>query len=78
LLLAECDQLGMVDWQWQAADGSLGKARNGGDRIGPNPTDRGKRGSKKACWSTGQGGPSAIVVAKAIIKFSAAVNTCGC
>ena len=27
LLLAECDQLGLVDWQWQAADGSMGKAR---------------------------------------------------
>jgi transposase len=51
LLLAECDELGLVDWQWQAADGSMGKGRNGGDQIGPNPTDRAKRGSKKACWS---------------------------
>jgi putative transposase len=51
LLLAECDELGLVDWQWQAADGAMGKARNGGDQIGPNPTDRGKQGSKKACWS---------------------------
>src|SRR6185436_8396505 len=47
LLLAECDQLGLVDWQWQAADGSVGKARNGGDQIGPNPADRAKQWSKK-------------------------------
>jgi transposase len=51
LLLAECDVLGLVDWRWQAADGALGKARSGGDQIGPNPTDRGKQGSKKVCWS---------------------------
>jgi putative transposase len=54
LLLAECDELGLVEWEWQAADGSMGKARNGGDQIGPNPTDRGKQGSKKASWSTGK------------------------
>jgi putative transposase len=51
LLLAECDELGLVDWEWQAADGAMGKARSGGDRIGPNPTDRAKPGSNKACWS---------------------------
>src|SRR5262245_65594723 len=38
LLPAECDQLGMVDWQWQAADGSMGKARNGADQIGLKET----------------------------------------
>ncbi len=27
ILLTECDELGGVDWQWQAADGCLGKAR---------------------------------------------------
>ncbi len=27
LLLLECEELGGVDWQWQAADGCLGKAR---------------------------------------------------
>jgi hypothetical protein len=54
--VAECDQLGLVDWQWRAADGSMGKARNGGDQIGPNPADRAKQGSKKACLSTGKAG----------------------
>src|SRR5690349_6460489 len=27
LLLLRCEELGGVDWQWQAADGCLGKAR---------------------------------------------------
>jgi putative transposase len=30
LLLAECEELGGVDWRWQAADGVMGKARHGG------------------------------------------------
>jgi putative transposase len=36
-LAAECDQLGAVDWQWQAADGRLGKARFGGKKGGQKP-----------------------------------------
>src|SRR5262249_18417526 len=38
LLAAECDELARVNWEWQAADGWLGKARSGGDEIDPNPT----------------------------------------
>ena len=30
LLVAECDELGGVDFDWQAADCSMGKARSGG------------------------------------------------
>jgi len=30
LLVGECEELGGVDWQWQAADGTMGKARFGG------------------------------------------------
>ena len=29
-LTRACDELGGVDWQWQSADGALGKARFGG------------------------------------------------
>ena len=29
-LLEECDELGGVSWEWQAADGAMGKARFGG------------------------------------------------
>lgn len=30
VLIERCDELGGVEWKWQAADGSLGKARFGG------------------------------------------------
>ena len=44
VLVQACEELGGVDWQWQAADTALGKARMGGDLIGRHPTDRGKKG----------------------------------
>jgi len=42
-LVEECDALNGVQWRWQAADGAMGKARHGGDGVGKNPTDRGKK-----------------------------------
>ena len=29
-LIEHCEELGGVDWEWQAADGAMGKARLGG------------------------------------------------
>ena len=29
-LVEECEGLGGVEWEWQAADGAMGKARFGG------------------------------------------------
>jgi putative transposase len=29
----ECEELGGVDWEWQAADGAMGKARFGGTSL---------------------------------------------
>jgi len=43
-LVTGCIELGDINWEWQSADGAMGKARFGGDCIGSNPTDRGKRG----------------------------------
>jgi transposase len=37
VLVAECDELGGVQWQWQAADAMLGKARFGGEKDGQEP-----------------------------------------
>jgi putative transposase len=34
MLLKQCDELGGVDWQWQAADAAMGKARFGGTWLG--------------------------------------------
>jgi transposase len=36
VLLEQCAELGGVDWQWQAADGAMGKARLGGSHR-PQP-----------------------------------------
>ena len=44
ILVQACEALGGVDWQWQAADAAMGKARMGGNLRGRNPTDRGKKG----------------------------------
>jgi putative transposase len=65
VLLEECDEFGAVDWRWQAADGRLGKARFGGDKVGKNPTDRGKNGTKQSVLVEGDGGPLAVVIAGA-------------
>ena len=37
-LVRECDALGAVAWEWQAADGVMGKSRLRWQR--PDPTDR--------------------------------------
>jgi putative transposase len=37
VLVAGCDELGGVDWQWQSADACLGKARSGGEKDGQEP-----------------------------------------
>jgi transposase len=52
----------------QAADGCLGKARLGGDKIGPNPTDRAKNGTKKSVLTDGAGGPLSLVIAAANVN----------
>jgi putative transposase len=36
-LATACDELGAVHWQWQSADGRLGKARFGGQKGGEKP-----------------------------------------
>jgi putative transposase len=37
VLVENCEELGGVDWQWQSADGSMGKARFGGMMSGRIP-----------------------------------------
>lgn len=62
VMVQECDELGAVDWRWQSADGSMGKARFGGDKVGKNPTDRGKKGVKRSVIVEGDGGPLGVVL----------------
>lgn len=61
-LVRECDELGAVGWQWQAADGVMGKSRFGGDKRGPNPTDRAKPGTKKSVIVEQSGGPLGVAI----------------
>ncbi|OWK36474.1 IS5 family transposase [Fimbriiglobus ruber] len=61
-LVQTCDDLGQVHWDWQSADGCMGKARHGGDHIGKNPTDRGKNGTKRSIVVDEQGGPLGVVI----------------
>lgn len=51
-----------VHWDWQSADGAMGKARFGGEKVGKNPTDRAKAGTKKSVLVDEQGGPLAAVI----------------
>jgi len=41
--LAEYDGMHGIAWQWQSADGAMGKAPLATECVGPNPTDRGKK-----------------------------------
>jgi putative transposase len=37
LLVEQCAELGAVYWDWQSADGAMGKARFGGEKGGQEP-----------------------------------------
>lgn len=50
-LTAACAELGGLDWQWQAADAAMNKARMGGDKIGQIPRIAAKKAASAACWS---------------------------
>ena len=50
VLIEECEELGGVDWEWQAADCALGKARLGGTRLAPTPRTGARRAANEACW----------------------------
>jgi putative transposase len=52
-------------WRWQSLDGGMNKAPIGGPAIGPNPTDRGKRGVKRSILTDAEGIPLAAVIAPA-------------
>ena len=45
--VAECDELGGVQWEWQPADAMLGYARFGGEKDGQESHRPGKKGHQK-------------------------------
>jgi len=56
------DALVGIDWSWLAMDGAMAKAPLGGEKTGPNPTHRAKRGVKRSQLTDGRGVPLAVVV----------------
>jgi len=50
-LIEECGELGGVDFEWQAADGAMGKARFGGTSWAPIPPIEPKTASNAPSWS---------------------------
>jgi len=63
--LMEYDQVKGIEWKWQAVDGAMTKAPLGGEKTGPNPTDRAKSGTKRSVLVDGKGVPLAITISGA-------------
>jgi len=47
-LIENCEELGGVDWEWQSADGAMGKARFGGTLSDPTRRIAGKMAQSAA------------------------------
>jgi putative transposase len=57
-----CDKKKCIDCEWQSVDGCMTKAPLGGEKTGPNPTDRAKSGTKRSILTDGDGLPLAIAI----------------
>ncbi|MFF8610707.1 IS5 family transposase [Streptomyces sp. NPDC015346] len=65
---AVLDELGVrgeLDWSSVIVDAASVRAKKGGSLTGPNPVDRGKKGSKLHVLSEGQGLPLVVAVSGA-------------
>jgi putative transposase len=52
--LVDYDALRILDWEWLAMDGAMAKAPPWGEKVGKNPTDRGKSGTKRSILTDGE------------------------
>jgi transposase len=68
LLLVELNGSDLIDWSRAIIDASFAKAPEGGEDTGPNPTDRGKSGSKHHIMTDAQGIPLAATVTAANVN----------
>jgi putative transposase len=59
------EELQGIDWSWLSRDGAMTKAPLGGEKTGPDPTDRAKSGVKRSLLTEGHGMPVGWVVAGA-------------
>jgi len=60
--LEQFEELRGIDWDWLSMDGAMTKAPLGGEKTGPNPTDRGKSGVKRSVLTEGHGVPIGLTV----------------
>jgi len=56
------DELKGLAWAWLSMAGAMTKAPLGGQKTGPNPTDRAKRGVKRSLLTEGHGIPVGLAV----------------
>src|SRR5215472_14500064 len=68
LLLSELNGSDQIDWERALIDASFAKDSEGGEETGPNPTDRGKSGSKHHVMTDAQGIPLAATVTAANVN----------
>lgn len=62
LMLSDYDRRRGIGWSWQSLDGAMTKAPLGGEKTGPNPTDRGKLGTKRNTLSDRRGAPLSVYI----------------
>ena len=63
--LEKFDELKGIGWEWQSLDGCMTKSSLGGEAVGNNPTDRGKKGTKRSVLVDSHGIPLAVVISGA-------------
>lgn len=68
VLLAELNGADRIDWERALIDASFAAAPEGGEETGPNPTDRGKSGSKHHLMTDAAGVPLAATVTAANVN----------
>jgi transposase len=68
VLLAELNGADQIDWDRALIDASFAKAPEGGEDTGPNPTDRGKSGSKHHVMTDAKGIPLSATVSAANVN----------
>ena len=68
LLLAELNGADRIDWRRAIIDASFAEAPEGGEDTGPNPTDRGRSGSKHHVLTDAHGIPLSATVTAANVN----------
>ena len=70
------DQNKGINWEWQSLDAAITKAPLGSENTGPNPTDRGKKGTKRHLLTEGNGIPLAVIITGANPVIPISIISC--